>query len=62
MRQLGRHWSAVFVRCGRPTLAAQDRWLAARQAAFVRQHERQVRALDALARSTLLHARAEAAG
>ncbi|HEX3490963.1 MAG TPA: hypothetical protein VHU92_16575 [Streptosporangiaceae bacterium] len=62
MRRLRQHWSVVFVRCGRPVLAAQDRWLAARQATFVRQHERQVRALDALARSTLLSARAGAVG
>jgi len=53
MGRLSRRWSVVFVRCGRLTLAAQDRWLAARQAAFVRQHERQVRALDALARRIL---------
>jgi hypothetical protein len=53
MRRLSRRWSVVFVGCGRPTLAAQDRWLAARQPAFVRQRERQVRALDALARRIL---------
>lgn len=58
MRRLDQHWSVVFVRCGRRTLAAQDRWLAARQAAFVRQHERQVRALDALARRVLRQAQA----
>jgi hypothetical protein len=62
MRRLDQRWSVVFVRCGRPTLAVQDAWLAARQAVFVRQHEREVRALDALARSVLLRARALAAG
>jgi hypothetical protein len=56
MRQLGRHWTAVFVRCGTATLAAQDRWLAGRQTEFVRQHARQVRALEALARRVITRA------
>lgn len=60
MRRLDRHWSVVFVRCGRPTLAAQDRWLAAAQAGFMRQHERQVRAVEALARRVLAGAQAPA--
>ncbi|MGH3410522.1 MAG: hypothetical protein ACRDRJ_49705, partial [Streptosporangiaceae bacterium] len=53
MGRLDRRWSVVFVRCGRPTLAAQDRWLGAAQTGFVRQHQRQVRAVDALARRVL---------
>ena len=57
MRRLDQHWSVVFVRCGRPTLAAQDRWLAAGQTGFVRQHRRQVRAVEALARRVLREAR-----
>lgn len=56
MSRLERHWTGIFVRCGRPTLAAQDRWLAARQAGFLRQHERQVRAVEALARQILRRA------
>jgi hypothetical protein len=60
MRRLDRHWSVVFVRCGRPTLAAQDRWLAAAQIGFVRQHQRQVRAAEALARRVLARAQAPA--
>jgi hypothetical protein len=56
MRRLDRHWSVIFVRCGRPTLAAQDRWLAARQAGFIRQHEQQLRALEALARRIIQRA------
>ncbi len=58
MRRLDRHWSVIFVRCGRPTLAAQDRWLAAAQIGFVRQHQRQVRAAEALARRVLARAQA----
>jgi hypothetical protein len=58
MRRLDRHWSVIFVRCGRPTLAAQDRWLAAAQIGFVRQHQRQVRAAEALARRALAQGQA----
>jgi hypothetical protein len=53
MRQLGRHWTAVFVRCGTATLAAQDRWPAGRRAGFLRQHAQQVRALEALAQRVI---------
>jgi hypothetical protein len=60
MRRLDQHWSVVFVNCGRPTLAAQDRWLAAGQTGFVRQHGRQVRAVEALARRVLREAESPA--
>ena len=60
MHRLDQHWSVVFVRCGRPTLAAQDRWLAAGQTGFVRQHGRQVRAVEALARRVLREAESPA--
>jgi hypothetical protein len=60
MRRLDQHWSVIFVRCGRPTLAAQDRWLAVEQAEFLRQHERQVRAVEALARRVLSEAESPA--
>jgi hypothetical protein len=60
MRRLSQHWSVIFVRCGRPTLAAQDRWLAVQQAEFVRQHERQVRAVETLARRVLREAESPA--
>jgi hypothetical protein len=60
LRRLGRHWTAVFVRCGQPTLAAQNQWLAAQQARFAREHAGQVRAVEALARRALRQAQGRA--
>jgi hypothetical protein len=60
LRRLNARWSVIFVRCGRPPLAAQDHWLGARQPAFVRQHQAQVRAVEALARAALARAEHQA--
>jgi hypothetical protein len=44
-----RRWAPIFVRCAGPTVAVQDRLELAQQAAFLQQHDQQVRTLRALA-------------
>jgi hypothetical protein len=47
--RLERHWAHVFVTCGRPTIAVQERLQSARRASFLQQHRRQVQSLEAVA-------------
>ena len=47
--QLERHWAHVFVKCGRATVAVQQRLQSARRSAFLQQHHAQVQSLEALA-------------
>jgi hypothetical protein len=60
LRRLARHWTGVFVTCARPVLAAQDRWLAARQAAWLRAHPGPAAAAVRAARQALRRAAATA--
>jgi hypothetical protein len=52
--QLNRHWARVFVRCGRITVAVQQQLQSARRTVFLRQHRRQVLAVEALARQAIV--------
>jgi hypothetical protein len=47
--KLERHWAHVFVKCGRATVAVQQRLQLARRPSFLRQHHAQVQSLEALA-------------
>ena len=47
--KLQRHWAHVFVTCGRPAIAVQERLQSARRAVFLRGHARPVRVLETLA-------------
>ena len=47
--KLQRHWAHVFVTCGRPAIAVQERLQSARRTVFLQGHGQQVRALEALA-------------
>jgi hypothetical protein len=49
MLALNRRWARVFVQCGRPTIAVQERLQLARQRVFLRDHHQQVAALEARA-------------
>ena len=60
LRRLDRHWSGVFVTCGRPVMTAQNRWLASRQAAWLRGHRAAAAAAVTTARRALRRAAAAA--
>jgi hypothetical protein len=60
LRRLARHWTGVFVTCARPVMAAQNRWLAARQAAWLRRHPAAAAAGVTAARRALRRAQAAA--